>query len=230
MLSVTRLELRGAVRIRVGKRSWVLLSAVLAAAGVMLGGGSVGSATGPPVGFVKATGSILTLNGQPYRFTGINIYNAANATGCWYSMAGGSTLADSLNAISGTGGPMVMRAWFFQGLATTGGARDWSSFDHALAVAAAHGTRVIVTLGNQWPDCDGVDGGPGDTRTTPGTQRVQASRTRFRETVSYRDWVAEIVARYKNDPDHPRVAASQRSRGQAGPRRRAAAARTRPHF
>jgi mannan endo-1,4-beta-mannosidase len=182
------------------KRGWIWPLALLAAAAIALDVASVGSAAEPPAGFVQASGGILTLNGQPYRFTGINIYNAANASGCWYSMAGGSTLDDSLSAISAAGGPKVMRAWFFQGLATTSGARDWTAFDHTLAVAAAHGTRVIVTLANQWPDCDGLDGGPGrykdDAWYANGYKQVDP----LSGTVSYRDWVAEIVARYKDDP------------------------------
>ena len=91
-----------------------------------------------------------------------------------------------------------MRAWFFQALATAGGVRDWSAIDHTLAVAQSHGTKVIVTLGNQWQDCDGLNGGAGSFKdeawyTGGYTQPDPAG------TVSYRDWVAEIVERYKND-------------------------------
>ena len=109
--------------------------------------------------FVTRSGTQLTLDGQPYRFTGINIYNANNAGLCWYPMAGGSTLDDSLAELGGAA--KVIRAWFFQSLATAGGQRDWSGFDHTLAVAAARGVKVIATLGNQWEHCDGPDGGGG---------------------------------------------------------------------
>ena len=62
----------------------VLLS-VLAAALSLVSTGSAG-APPPPAGFVQVSGTSLTLSGQPYRFTGINIYNAANGAGCWYPM------------------------------------------------------------------------------------------------------------------------------------------------
>src|SRR5712664_3299850 len=60
---------------------------------------------GPP------KGTILYLNGQPFRFNGINIYNANSNGWCSYPMDG-SILDDSLTAISSHGG--VFRAWFFQ--------------------------------------------------------------------------------------------------------------------
>ncbi len=143
------------------------------------------------------SGTQLTLDGQPYRFTGINIYNANNAGLCWYPMAGGSTLDDSLAELGGAA--KVIRAWFFQSLATAGGQRDWSGFDHTLAVAAARGVKVVATLGNQWEHCDGLDGGGGSFKdeswyTTGYTQPDPAG------TASYRDWVAEVVDRYKGDP------------------------------
>jgi hypothetical protein len=169
---------------------------VVGAAAVALLGGSVQAADAAPPGFVTASGTALELDGQPYRFTGINIYNANNLSGCWYPLGSGSTLSDSLNAI---GGPKVIRAWFFQSLATTGGARDWSAMDNTLATAAAHGTNVIVTLGNQWVHCDGPGGGGGSFKdeawyTGGYTQPDPAG------TVSYRDWVSEVVTRYKDDP------------------------------
>ena len=176
------------------------LVAVLALASAcfvaLLAGGSAGAA---PAGFVTWSGTQLELDGQPYRFSGINIYNANNATGCWYAMASGSTLEDSLSAISASGGPKVIRAWFFQALATTGGLRDWSGFDHTLSVAASRGVKVIVTLENQWRDCNGAEGGAGifknKTWYETGYTEVDPGLT-----TSYRDFVAEIVARYKDDP------------------------------
>ena len=172
---------------------------VLAAALSLATAGSAGVPP-PPAGFVQAAGTSLSVNGQPYRFTGINIYNAANGAGCWYPMTGGSTLGDSLSAISASGGPVAMRAWFFQGLATSGGVRDWSGFDHTLAVAAAHGTRVIVTLANQWPDCDGVDGGAGSYKDSTWYAGGYEQADPVSGFESYKDWVAEIVSRYKDNP------------------------------
>jgi uncharacterized repeat protein (TIGR01451 family)/CSLREA domain-containing protein len=153
----------------------------------------------PPtaVDFVTRSGTQLQLRGDPYRFTGVNVYNANNSSGCWYPMASGSILDDSIVALGGGG--KVIRAWFFQALATSAGTRNWSGFDHTLAVLAARSKRVIVTLGNQWADCDGPNGGAGAYKdeawyTAGYTQPDPAG------TVSYRDFVAEIVTRYRDNP------------------------------
>jgi endo-1,4-beta-mannosidase len=109
-------------------------------------------------------------------------------------MGGGSDLGNSLSAIGA--GQNVFRAWFFQRLATTSGSqRDWSAFDHTLAVAQAHGERVIATLGNQWGDCE---------EQPPVYKTESWYQSGYRASLdglpnSYRDWVAAVVARYRNN-------------------------------
>jgi endo-1,4-beta-mannosidase len=145
--------------------------------------------------FVTRSGPTLLLNGRPYRFVGLNIYNANNLGNCWYELGTTASLDQTLTAI----GPdqNVFRAWFFQSLATRNGQRDWSSFDATLAVARAHDERVIATLGNDLSDCEG---------SAP-VQRNEAwygsGYSRLRDAGmadTYRAWVAEVVARYRNDP------------------------------
>jgi mannan endo-1,4-beta-mannosidase len=145
-----------------------------------------------PPGFVTRTGTKLYLESAAYRFTGLNIYNANSTGSCWYAMSSGSTLDDSFAAIGS--GKEATRAWFFQSLATSGGVRDWSGFDHTLAVASGRGVKVIVTLTNQWGDCE-LGGYKDETWYKDGYTQPDPSGT-----VSYRDYVAEIVARYKDDP------------------------------
>ncbi len=142
--------------------------------------------------FVTRRGSVLYLGNQPYRFTGFNIYNANSRNNCAATMGEGPALDEALNAIGP--GKTVMRSWFFQNLATTGGARDWRAFDHTLAVARAHGVRVIATLGNQWGECEQGHFKPAgwyeDGYRTDATGGI----------VGYRDWVQEAVTRYRDDP------------------------------
>jgi endo-1,4-beta-mannosidase len=144
-------------------------------------------------GFIGHSGSQFTLGGQPFVFTGFNIYQANSRSNCSVTMGTGSGLDTALSSIGS--GSEVFRAWFFQSLATTGGARDWSAFDHTLAVAKAHGVKVVVTLGNQWGSCEGSQyltdswyAGGYKTQVISG------------DTVPYRQYVQEIVNRYKNDP------------------------------
>lgn len=152
------------------------------------------SATPPdaPPGFVQASGTHLVLDGRPYRFTGINIYNANSRGNCWYPMDG-RPFRRSLDRLPR--GETVIRAWFFQRLATRNGRRDWSAFDRTIEEARAHGMRVIVTLADHWGACE---------RT--GVKSVSFYARGYRRTIdpgdrtTYRRWVAEVVRRYRDDP------------------------------
>jgi probable HAF family extracellular repeat protein len=147
----------------------------------------------PSSDFVGRCGAKLTLTDQPYRPLGINIYNANSRSNCWYDMVNGTTLDDSLTSIGS--GANVIRAWFFQDLATTNGQRDWTAFDHTLAVARAHDVKVIATLGNQWPDCEPLAGYKNTAWYSGGYKQPDPGGT-----VSYRDWVQEVATRYRDDP------------------------------
>lgn len=149
-----------------------------------------------PMGFVTRSATQLFVGTQPYRFTGLNIYNANSRNNCWYSLGNNDDqLAASLSAIGG--GQEVFRAWFFQAEATTNGTRDWAAFDHTLAVARAAGERVIPVLANQWGDCEDQPAGvyKTDDWYASGYKTVVRSGT-----VPYRDWVKEVATRYRNDP------------------------------
>ena len=145
--------------------------------------------------FVTRSGAALMLSGRPYRFAGLNIYNATNQGACWYDLGTTASIDQTLTAI----GPAqnVFRTWFFQSLATTNGQRDWSTFDATLAAARAHDVRIIATLGNQFSDCEG----PGPVRKSEawyGSGYRSLHDAGMADT--YRAWVAEVVARYRDDP------------------------------
>jgi hypothetical protein len=144
---------------------------------------------------VRRTGTKLTLDGQPYRPIGLDIYNA-NSNGWCADAMDGTILDTSLTAIGP--GKNAMRAWFFQPLATSGGVRDWTAFDRTLAAARSHGYKVIATLADQWGDCGTTGAGYGykDTQWYQSAYLAPDPSA----TVSYRDWVAEVAFRYRNDP------------------------------
>jgi len=168
-------------------RKAAILGVVLAL--VVAAGADAGRSDGE---FVVRDGAGLSLKGKPYRFSGINIYNA-NSTGlCWYAMVSGPLLGDALKEL---GQRHVIRAWFTQELATTAGVRDWSAFDHTLSVAREQGTRVVVTLANQWGDCDVQEGFKDEAWYAAGYRAPAGSNP-----ASYRDFVAEVVMRYRDDP------------------------------
>ena len=162
-------------------------------------------AAGPS--FVTRQGQQLSLDGQPFRFTGINIY-AANSDG-W---CGEDYTANQLRtAFDGIGSRnTVLRAWFFQTMAAQkgsagswSGVRDWSPFDQTLAIAAEKGVHVVVTLTDQWGECG--DGGASGYKTKDwyfGGYKVPDPilAAKYAQWVSYRDWVTEVVTRYKDSP------------------------------
>lgn len=152
--------------------------------------------TSEPLHYVGRDSTELTLDGKPFRFTGLNIFNAANldAASCWYPWGRGEALDQALSNIGP--GQTVFRAWFFQRMATVNGRRDWSGFDHTLAVARSHGERVLVTLGNQWKDCEGRGA---IFKTEDWYQHGYRDRPAPGLPLSYRDWVAAVVSRYRDD-------------------------------
>jgi mannan endo-1,4-beta-mannosidase len=162
----------------------------------------------PRSGFVTRVGNDLVLDGTPYRFTGVNIYNA-NSDGWCREAIDDATLDSSLDSIGlSWSGHGVIRAWFFQTLATDDatGARDWSRFDRLLRMAAERGYKVIPTLADQWGEC-GARVAPtyaykteawytgGYAAPDPALAAAHGG-----SWLSYRDWVAQIVGRYKDDP------------------------------
>jgi hypothetical protein len=145
--------------------------------------------------FVTRQGTQLMVESQPYRFTGVNIYNANSNGDCSYAFDS-SSLATSLNAINPSGG--VIRAWFFQQLATPNGVRDWTAFDRTLSQARSHGFRLIATLIDQWGDCGSRTPGFGykdENWYESGYMHVDPIGTE-----SYRSWAAETASRYAADP------------------------------
>src|SRR4029077_1080934 len=147
----------------------------------------------PATGFVQRRGSQLLLDGRPFRFDGLNIFDANATSGAQARGANGVSLDQTLNAIGP--GQEVFRAWFFQPLVTINRQRDWTPFDHTLAIARAHGARVIFVLADQWGHCDGEAARPlawyqagYRTQVDPGS------------LVPYRQWVAQAVARYADSP------------------------------
>jgi hypothetical protein len=83
--------------------------------------------------FVTRQGAKLTLGGQPFRFTGFNVYHANSLGSCSATLGRGPGLDDAMKQWPNTDGAQtaggthtVMRAWFYQKLATTpNGTRDW---------------------------------------------------------------------------------------------------------
>lgn len=135
-------------------------------------------------GFVQRSGTQLTLNGQPYRFVGFNIYNLNSVNDCNTSGNPEALLAE-LDSVQD-----ASRSWFFARFAQGG----WTRFDRTLAAAAANGQKVVVTLTNHWGDCE-----DGTSKSESWYQTGYKTNAWF-GFASFRAYVQAIVTRYKNDP------------------------------
>lgn len=148
--------------------------------------------------FLEKNGTQLKLLGQPYTFTGINIYSAATL---WGSNAGcGGQLSDQeLDGLFSSLRPnSIVRIWGWQGsMATNPTTRllDWKGLDRVIYYASLHGQRLIISLGDQagtcddklWKDPSWYNGGFTQVHNSTGMTPL-----------SYWDFVQQIVQRYKD--------------------------------
>ena len=147
-------------------------------------------------GFVTAEDGDLWLNGRLYRFLGVNVYSLASAAPGSDGFTCGNALTDDgvrelFREVAAMGGNAI-RIDAFQSF--TAGGTDFSRIDLILDEARRHDVRVIMTLENQWPDC-----------TEGGYKYADWYRAGYREPygaypLSYREYVARIVRRYRDDP------------------------------
>jgi hypothetical protein len=82
------------------------------------------------------------------------------------------------------------------------GVRDWTTFDHTIAVAKAKGFKVIPVLGNQWAKCDGWETDELGFKTEQwyNTNYKTMAGTGAGLPQTYRDYVRDVVTRYKDEP------------------------------
>jgi hypothetical protein len=153
---------------------------------------SVRVSTAASARFVRQNGTTLTLEGRRFRFTGINIYMAAS--GGTPSSCGGALYPDVGVPLSNMPRGIVFRFWAFQNFFVSDGHFDWSNMDGALAIAAAHGARVIPVLANQYDYCEGRGK---DLAWYRGGFRSEVNPG---EIVPYEKYVSAVVARYADNP------------------------------
>lgn len=150
--------------------------------------------------FLSRSGAQLTLNGQQYRVVSVDAYELATDWGTNYGCGGMLNEADLDAFFARLPQNATVRIWGFQGSMATNpetGARDWSGLDRVVAAAQRHGQHLIVSLGNQSGDCD--DGHWKDRAWYQGGFRaVYPGDGRTVASVSYWDWVQQIVTRYRD--------------------------------
>ncbi len=160
--------------------------------------------------FVQRSGSQLLLDGQPYRIVGGNTYYL------------GYVIEPTLNAaldLAQSFGMNSIRIWAFLDSAQPPGEWDvsfqyWDAakaapvanegpnglqrLDRAVASARERGIRLILTLTNNWPDFGGMPQYVQWLGLDAKHKNSFYSDPRCKEM--YKNWVRQIVTRYRNEP------------------------------
>lgn len=147
-------------------------------------------------GFVSADGAQLMFDGEEFRFTGINVYGAANdqdVYDCGPTADHGENadvFVEEMFSFLGSRGINVLRFWAFQTF--TDGGEDFTALDRVVSYANQHGFKLIPVLENHWDDC--TEGGEKDASWYyNGYLQPYGSYP-----LSYRDYVERVVTRYQN--------------------------------
>lgn len=151
--------------------------------------------------FVTRSGTKFYLNGNEFRFVGFNLFDAAatDSYKCahWPRMTD-QELDDALRYMREESGTTVLRFWAFQKY--TNGGQDWSGVDKVIRLAKKNGIKVIPVIENGPSHCTG-DTTKSKWEYQDDTWYVNGYKTPFgTDRLSYRDYVKEIVTRYKDDP------------------------------
>lgn len=145
--------------------------------------------------FLSRNGQALLLGTQPVKLTGFNLWRAnitTNQPNTTRPINATGEMATSVATMTGN----TMRTWFFQQFATTptSSGYDWSAFDRTIAAAKANHKLIIATLIDQW-SYDGTTF-KDETWYSGGYKNSVLPLQR----VTYRQYVADIVAHYKDEP------------------------------
>jgi mannan endo-1,4-beta-mannosidase len=156
-----------------------------------------GTLSPPTSPFVTSLGTVLRLRGRTFLFVGVNRYNllAINPPGGSYRGCGDSWTDDQLaqwfSEVNGLG-VTVVRFWAFQEFTASGG--DFGQLDKLLSLAGDYGIKLVPVLENQWSSCT-AGGYKYDTWYQSGYLSPYGDYP-----ISYKDYVGQIVSRYKDDP------------------------------
>ena len=152
--------------------------------------------------FVTRAGSEFTVAGEPYAFVGFNLYDAAATVryrcAPWPRWSD-AQLDEAFAYMHDEAGARVLRFWAYQTYTAAG--TDWSGVDRVIRLARKHGMRVLPVLEDGPGNCTtGTNGQKkewyeGDTWYTSGYRHPYGNAV-----LSYRDYVAKIVAHYRDNP------------------------------
>ena len=138
-------------------------------------------------------GPIFVKNGQPFFMKGYQT-GLYRADPCGWTQA---QLYASLDRMQQGSGANTVRMWFYQ---YVGGPQNWAVFDDAIAQVKKRGMVAIITLVNQWGDCE-----PNNRANQKNYKTLGWYQSGYKQAIdgyglSYRDYVAAVAAHFANEP------------------------------
>ncbi|MDQ6691765.1 MAG: cellulase family glycosylhydrolase, partial [Candidatus Dormibacteraeota bacterium] len=163
-----------------------------------LSGRAVVASRNAPAGIIRATGTHLVLDGEPWRFVGFNDYQLTSQSYSGYTCGGQHSDAEvafdfaQMHRLGAT----VVRTWFFQSYVA---GRNWSAFDRVLTNAARYGIRIIPVLSNQWGTCEDYNRTPVRYKTLAWYRAGYRTDLDYGMPLSYRTFALAVARHYAGD-------------------------------
>ena len=151
-------------------------------------------------GIVRAVGTHLVVDGQPWRFLGFNDYQLTSQTYAAGFTCGGQHTDAAVAADFADMhrlGVTVVRTWFFQSFVA---GRTWTAFDRVLADAAKNSIRVIPVLSTQWGDCENFNHAPLAYKSLAWYRSDYMTQPDYGMPLSYHDYAVMVAQHYAGDP------------------------------
>lgn len=152
--------------------------------------------------FVARSGASLSVAGEPYRFVGFDLYDAAASD--TYSCSPGTRmddtdLANTMAYIHDQAGASVVRFWAYQ--TYTAGGTDFSGVDRFLAAANKAGLRVMPVLEDGPGDCSTGQAGVSLAKADGGRWYMDGYKHPYGNArLSYRDYARVMAEHYRDNP------------------------------
>lgn len=165
-------------------------------------GTTAGDAAAFAGSFVTRSGRQLILNGDPFRFVGANLYDAAATDR--YSCNPGKRLSDAdllttLRYLHDQAGATVLRFWAYQ--TYTQGGTDFSGVDRVISAAKQVGMKVIPVLEDGPGNCTNMAEVTPKSKYQNDTWFTAGYKVPYgNASLSYRDYVKVLVQHYANEP------------------------------
>ncbi|MGH3608515.1 MAG: hypothetical protein ACRDRD_10585 [Pseudonocardiaceae bacterium] len=147
---------------------------------------------------MRAAGTHLVLDGQPWRFLGFNDYQLTSQSYSGYTCGGEHSDAEVAADFAQMHrlGVTVVRTWFFQSYVAD---RGWSAFDRVLSDAARYGIRIVPVLANQWGTCEDYNRTPVLYKALGWYQSGYRTELEYGLHLSYRTYAVRVAEHYAGD-------------------------------